>query len=100
MNALRKILGDNTDILLVLLVVGVLTVLFAPIPSELLDFLITSLPSPKDPLRDWQAVVIGGGIINGVSQAGAPSHECLPSRLGKAGEISTESLNSLRPITR
>src|SRR5688500_17691474 len=27
-----------------------------------------SLPQPNEPLRDWQAVVIGGGIINGLSQ--------------------------------
>ncbi|MBV8464769.1 MAG: flagellar biosynthesis protein FlhA [Burkholderiales bacterium] len=40
MNALRQILGRNTDIFMVLLVVGVLMVLFTPIPSQLLDFLI------------------------------------------------------------
>jgi hypothetical protein len=27
-----------------------------------------SLPAEGEPLRDWQAVVIGGGIINGLSQ--------------------------------
>ncbi len=40
MNALRRILGANTDIAMVSLVVGVLMVLFVPIPSEVLDFLI------------------------------------------------------------
>jgi flagellar biosynthesis protein FlhA len=40
MNSLKKILGANTDIVMVLLIVGVLMVLFTPIPSELLDFLI------------------------------------------------------------
>ena len=40
MNTLRRILGANTDIAMVLLVVGVLFMLFAPIPPELLDFLI------------------------------------------------------------
>src|SRR5207253_10826483 len=30
----------------------------------------TCLPTPDAPLRDWQAVVIGGGIINGITQAG------------------------------
>ena len=29
-----------------------------------------SLPVEGNPLRDWQAVVIGGGIINGLSQRG------------------------------
>lgn len=32
--------------------------------------LAVSAPHPFEPLRDWQAVVIGGGLINGVSQAG------------------------------
>lgn len=40
-------------------------------PKELRDVLRVSLPGGKDPLRDWQAVVIGGGVINGVSQTGA-----------------------------
>ena len=34
---------------------------------ELLD---VSLPKKGERLRDWQAVVIGGGIINGISQTG------------------------------
>lgn len=40
MNTLRNVLGKHTDIALVALVLGVLLVLFAPIPSALLDFLI------------------------------------------------------------
>jgi len=40
MNALRSVFQRNTDMVLVLLVVGILTVLFVPIPSALLDFLI------------------------------------------------------------
>lgn len=40
MNALRQALGRHADILLVVLVVGILTVLFAPVPSWLLDVLI------------------------------------------------------------
>ncbi|MBV8636344.1 MAG: flagellar biosynthesis protein FlhA [Burkholderiaceae bacterium] len=40
MNALRKILGANADIVMVLLMIGVLMVLFTPIPPEVLDFLI------------------------------------------------------------
>ncbi|MDP9933671.1 flagellar biosynthesis protein FlhA, partial [Variovorax paradoxus] len=42
MNALARTLGKHSDIALVLLVLGVLVVLFAPIPSGLLDFLILS----------------------------------------------------------
>ncbi|WPH16075.1 flagellar biosynthesis protein FlhA [Variovorax paradoxus] len=42
MNSLGRVLGKHSDIALVLLVLGVLVVLFAPIPSGLLDFLILS----------------------------------------------------------
>ena len=40
MQALRKFFGNNADLALVALVLGVLLVLFAPIPAGLLDFLI------------------------------------------------------------
>jgi flagellar biosynthesis protein FlhA len=40
MLALRRVFNNNADLALVLLVVGVLTILFTPIPSGLLDFLI------------------------------------------------------------
>jgi putative heme-binding domain-containing protein len=38
--------------------------------GELVRLLDASLPQPGAPLRDWQAVVVGGGIINGVSLQG------------------------------
>ncbi|HYD78330.1 MAG TPA: flagellar biosynthesis protein FlhA [Paucimonas sp.] len=38
--ALRRVFHDNTDLVMVFMVIGVLTILFAPIPSGLLDFLI------------------------------------------------------------
>lgn len=37
---------------------------------QLKAVLEASLPGDKEPLRDWQAVVIGGGVVNGISQAG------------------------------
>lgn len=37
--------------------------------AELRSVLQVALPAGNQPLRDWRAVVIGGGIINGVSQA-------------------------------
>jgi putative heme-binding domain-containing protein len=37
-------------------------------PTQLLQILEVSLPEPAAPLQDWQAVVLGGGIINGLSQ--------------------------------
>ena len=40
MKALQAFFGRNSDIALVLMVLGVLIVLFAPIPKALLDFLI------------------------------------------------------------
>ncbi|MFO1094496.1 MAG: hypothetical protein U0992_14505 [Planctomycetaceae bacterium] len=36
--------------------------------TQIRDILVFSLPAKEQPLRDWQAVVIGGGIINGLSQ--------------------------------
>jgi len=38
--------------------------------DEVLRILELSLPKGDQPLRDWQAVVIGGGIINGISLVG------------------------------
>ncbi|MCA9034027.1 MAG: neutral/alkaline non-lysosomal ceramidase N-terminal domain-containing protein [Planctomycetaceae bacterium] len=38
--------------------------------GEILAILDASLPQQNQPLRDWQAVVIGGGIINGISLEG------------------------------
>jgi len=40
MNPLQRALGRHSDVVLVLLVVGVMAVLFTPIPSGLLDMLI------------------------------------------------------------
>jgi hypothetical protein len=40
------------------------------IDQELVRVLDLSLPKDGEPLRDWQAVVIGGGVINGLSQQG------------------------------
>jgi hypothetical protein len=34
-----------------------------------------SLPQPGQPLRDWEAVVLGGGIINGIGLVGAWPNE-------------------------
>lgn len=38
--------------------------------GEIRDLLDVSLPQAGQPLRDWQAVVIGGGVINGLTQIG------------------------------
>ncbi|QDS94445.1 Cytochrome c [Roseimaritima multifibrata] len=39
--------------------------------KEILEILDVSLPQPQQPLMDWQAVVIGGGLVNGISQTGS-----------------------------
>ena len=38
--------------------------------DELRRVIDISLPKGDEPLRDWQAVVIGGGVINGISDLG------------------------------
>lgn len=38
--------------------------------NQLKRVLAASLPLDGEPLRDWQAVVLGGGLINGLSQRG------------------------------
>ncbi len=38
--------------------------------AQLRRLLAVSLPEAGRPLRDWQAVAIGGGVINGISLAG------------------------------
>ncbi|EUJ10311.1 flagellar biosynthesis protein FlhA [Methylophilaceae bacterium 11] len=40
MNSLKKIFGKNSDLVLILSMLGILVVLFTPIPSGLLDFLL------------------------------------------------------------
>ena len=47
--------------------------------DELLRILRASLPAKGAKLRDWQAVVIGGGIINGISLVGGWPGERLSS---------------------
>lgn len=38
--------------------------------AQIKAILENSLPKAGEPLRDWQAVVLGGGVINGISQRG------------------------------
>ncbi|HYH63124.1 MAG TPA: hypothetical protein VD866_00350, partial [Urbifossiella sp.] len=39
--------------------------------AELRAVLDAALPKAGEPLRDWQAVALGGGVVNGLSQSGA-----------------------------
>jgi len=49
-------------------------------PAHLRAILERGVPAIDQPLRDWQAVAIGGGIINGLSQMGV-------SPAGRIGEL-------------
>jgi hypothetical protein len=49
--------------------------------TELKSVLAASLPERDQPLHDWQAVVIGGGVVNGVSNAGAWPSDRMPELL-------------------
>lgn len=40
MNSLKKIFGNNTDLVLIIGMLGILVILFTPIPAKLLDFLL------------------------------------------------------------
>lgn len=49
--------------------------------EELRALLDLALPKADEPLRDWQAVVIGGGVINGISAVGIWPHARLSELL-------------------
>jgi hypothetical protein len=51
-------------------------------PTELRPLLEASLPAPDAPLLDWQAVVLGGGLVNGLTLAGRWPHEVVEQLLG------------------
>lgn len=55
--------------------------------GEIRDLLDESLPSHNEPLRDWQAVVVGGGIINGLTQVGVWPRERIEEILRGAPTI-------------
>jgi putative membrane-bound dehydrogenase-like protein len=55
--------------------------------EELVRVLDLSLPKEGEPLRDWQAVVIGGGVINGLTQSGQWPRRRLDSILADAPEL-------------
>src|SRR5687767_4948294 len=65
--------------------------------GQITAVLDASLPNASEPLRHWQAVVIGGGIINGLSQRDLwpgdrieeilKSNEALQSRWSRSLEL-------------
>ncbi len=55
--------------------------------AELLRILELSLPQASEPLRDWQAVVIGGGIVNGLGLVGVWPRERVEEILTGRAEL-------------
>jgi hypothetical protein len=63
--------------------------------AQLRRMLDVSLPEKGAPLYDWQAVVIGGGIVNGISLAGAWPGRRLNELLKDQPELATRWRASL-----
>jgi putative membrane-bound dehydrogenase-like protein len=57
--------------------------------QPLVELLDVSLPPKEQPLRDWQAVVVGGGVINGLSQQGVWPAERLAEILKDHDDLAT-----------
>jgi len=63
---------------------------------EMLEILQTTLPLAGEPLRDWQAVVIGGGVINGIGVAGMAPRERVEELLKSDAETFTRYQRCLK----
>jgi hypothetical protein len=55
--------------------------------EQFIAVLRSSLPRRGQPLQHWQAVVVGGGLINGVTLSDRWPHEVMASILGKHPEL-------------
>ncbi|MCI0638361.1 MAG: neutral/alkaline non-lysosomal ceramidase N-terminal domain-containing protein [Gemmataceae bacterium] len=64
--------------------------------KELRDVLAASLPQKGEPLLDWQAVVVGGGVINGISLVGAWPDQRLRDLLKKDDDLAARLRDSVR----
>jgi putative membrane-bound dehydrogenase-like protein len=64
-------------------------------PIHLRKVLAVSLPEEKAPLRDWQAVVLGGGLINGLSERGLAPGRRLLEVIGDDGTLRARWLRAL-----
>jgi putative membrane-bound dehydrogenase-like protein len=63
--------------------------------AQVRSVLQASLPLAEASLADWQAVVVGGGVINGISQAGAWPHERIAEIIGNDTPLKTRWRHSL-----
>lgn len=57
--------------------------------DEIRRLLDASLPAADAPLADWQAVVLGGGVVNGIGLAGAWPDEALAPILDAHPDLAT-----------
>ncbi len=64
-------------------------------PEQLVKLLDVSLPQKGKPLREWQAVVIGGGVINGIGLKGAWPRARIAEILQTQPELSDRWKNAL-----
>ena len=64
--------------------------------SEIKEILGVSVPKPNEPLHDWQAVVVGGGIINGLSLEGIWPGERIKNILHNDTELEARWLRSIK----
>ena len=83
--AISRLFGRHTDVAMVLAVLGVLMVLFVPIPRPLLDFLILIAVTAVGPLA--LGTVLGCSADPGrLSLAGELFHGALPATAASAQE--------------
>ncbi|MCA9178049.1 MAG: neutral/alkaline non-lysosomal ceramidase N-terminal domain-containing protein [Planctomycetales bacterium] len=64
--------------------------------GELRDLLEVSLPNDGEPLLDWQAVVVGGGVINGLTLVHHWPDQRIADVLGGAPQIAKRWLPALK----
>jgi len=64
-------------------------------PETLRGILNASLPQPGGRLADWQAVVIGGGVINGIGLIGGWPQERIESVIGENAALQSRWQQSL-----
>ena len=65
-------------------------------PAAFSNVLRISLPAPGQPLQHWQAVVIGGGLINGVTLSGRWPHEVISETIKDQRDLSERWQHSLQ----
>jgi putative heme-binding domain-containing protein len=63
--------------------------------DEVRRLLAVSLPPPGQPLHDWQAVVVGGAVINGISLSGAFPAERVAEALKDDADLLTRWRRSI-----